>query len=54
MHASPVEKAATVKGDHDAFYATKKDRITHRIAVTSAADIDGELKRWLKEAYDRD
>lgn len=32
----------------------KKDRITHRIAVSSAADIDAELKRWLREAYTRD
>ena len=29
----------------------KGDRITHRIEVTSPADIDGELKRWLKKAY---
>lgn len=28
----------------------KKDRITRRIEVKSKADIDGELKRWLKEA----
>lgn len=32
----------------------KKDRITHRIAVTSAADIDEEVKRWLRTAYDMD
>jgi hypothetical protein len=32
----------------------KKDRITHRIEITSLADIDGEVKRWLKIAYDRD
>jgi hypothetical protein len=32
----------------------KKDRITHRIAVTSLADIDDELKKWLKAAYDLD
>ena len=32
----------------------KKDRITHRIAVASAADIGDELKRWLKRAYDLD
>jgi hypothetical protein len=32
----------------------KKNRITHRIAVTTPADIDDELKRWLKTAYDRD
>jgi Domain of unknown function (DUF5655)/Domain of unknown function (DUF4287) len=32
----------------------KKDRITRRIEVKSKADIDDELKRWLKRAYDLD
>ncbi len=32
----------------------KKDRITHRIEVKSKADIDDELKRWLKKAYEMD
>src|SRR4029079_8797877 len=32
----------------------KKDRITHRIPITSVKDIDDEVKRWLKMAYDRD
>ena len=32
----------------------KKDRITHRFEITSAKDIDDELQRWLKVAYDRD
>lgn len=32
----------------------KKDRITHRIAVTALADLDGELRRWLRRAYDAD
>jgi hypothetical protein len=32
----------------------KKDRITHRIEITSLKDIDDEAKRWLKVAYDRD
>lgn len=32
----------------------KKDRITRRIEVRSKADIDDELKRWLKKAYERD
>jgi hypothetical protein len=32
----------------------KKDRITHRIAITSLDDIDDEVKHWLKIAYDRD
>jgi hypothetical protein len=32
----------------------KKDRITHRIAVTSLKDVNADLKHWLKRAYDRD
>ena len=32
----------------------KKDRITHRIAVTKLADIDDEVKRWLNTAYEMD
>jgi len=32
----------------------KKDRITHRFEITSLQDIDDDVKRWLKVAYDRD
>jgi hypothetical protein len=32
----------------------KKDRITHRIEINSLKDIDDEVKRCLKVAYDRD
>ena len=32
----------------------KKDRITHRIALSSIEDIDEEALRWLKIAYERD
>jgi Domain of unknown function (DUF5655)/Domain of unknown function (DUF4287) len=32
----------------------KKDRITHRIPITSLKDIDDQVKHWLKVAYDRD
>ncbi|HKD51041.1 MAG TPA: DUF5655 domain-containing protein [Candidatus Acidoferrum sp.] len=32
----------------------KKDRITHRIELTSASEIDAEVKKWLKTAYDLD
>ena len=32
----------------------KKDRITHRIAIASAKEIDAEVKKWLKTAYDLD
>jgi hypothetical protein len=32
----------------------KKDRITHRIEITAVEQIDGEVKQWLKRAYDLD
>jgi hypothetical protein len=32
----------------------KGDRITHRIPITPLAEIDDEVRRWLKTAYDRD
>ena len=32
----------------------KKDRITHRIIITSIDGIDGEVKKWLRLAYERD
>lgn len=32
----------------------KKDRITHRFEITSLDEIDDEVKRWLKKAYDMD
>jgi len=32
----------------------KKDRITHRFEITSLKDIDDDVQRWLKVAYDRD
>jgi len=32
----------------------KKDRITHRIPITSIEEIDEEVKRWLKAAYELD
>jgi hypothetical protein len=32
----------------------KKDRITHRIGIESLEQIDDEVKRWLKLAYDDD
>jgi hypothetical protein len=31
----------------------KGDRITHRIAISSAGDIDAEVTKWLQAAYDR-
>ena len=32
----------------------KKDRITHRIPISSPAEIDSEVKRWFRLAYDED
>ena len=32
----------------------KKDRITRRIEIKSKGDIDDEVKRWLKKAYEMD
>jgi hypothetical protein len=32
----------------------KKDRISHRIEITSTKDIDAEVKKWLKTAYEMD
>jgi len=32
----------------------KKDRISHRIEITSPKDIDAEVKKWIKVAYEMD
>jgi hypothetical protein len=32
----------------------KGDRITHRIEIQSKGDIDADVKRWLKKAYELD
>lgn len=32
----------------------KNDRVTHRIEITTAEQIDGDVKEWLKTAYDLD
>jgi hypothetical protein len=34
--------------------AAKKDRITHKIEVTSVDQVDAELVKWLQVAYDLD
>ena len=34
--------------------ARKGDRITHRVEITSPAQIDAEVKHWLKTAYELD
>jgi len=32
----------------------KKDRITHRIEVTSPSDVDGFVEKWFRRAYELD
>ena len=32
----------------------KKDRITRRIEISSVGEIDDEVRRWMKVAYDMD
>jgi Domain of unknown function (DUF5655)/Domain of unknown function (DUF4287) len=32
----------------------KKNRITHKVEVTKAKDIDAQVRKWLRAAYDRD
>ena len=32
----------------------KKDRITHRIEITSVEEFDAEAKKWMKKAYEMD
>lgn len=32
----------------------KKDRITHRLEIISESDLDGALREWLRQAYERD
>jgi hypothetical protein len=39
---------------HDTGGLAKKDRITHSVVLTSLADFDLQVKRWLKQAYARD
>jgi len=34
--------------------ALKKDRITHKIELTSTAEVDDEVARWLRTAYELD
>jgi hypothetical protein len=34
--------------------AAKKDRITHRIAITSVDEVDDEVERWIRAAYELD
>ena len=33
---------------------TKKNRITHKVGIEKAEDIDVEVESWLRAAYERD
>lgn len=44
----PVGRLVTTGGE------AKGDRITHRIGLGSVAEIDREVRDWLKRAYDAD
>ena len=39
---------------HDMGDTEKKNRITHKVALASLDDVDLQVKRWLKQAYQRD
>jgi hypothetical protein len=45
---SPPQRLINTGGE------AKKDRITHRIAITALAQIDADVKHWLNFAYDLD
>jgi hypothetical protein len=47
-------KGKLPKGLIDAGGLAKKDRITHRMEITAADQIDGDVKKWLKMAYELD
>ncbi len=47
-------KAKTPKRLIDTGGLAKSDRITHRIPIANLAEIDNEVKRWLRTAYELD
>lgn len=49
-----LKNAETPKRLIDTGGLLKGDRITHRIPIEKTADIDSEVKHWLKIAYDMD
>jgi hypothetical protein len=49
-----LEEEPFTKRLRDTGGLAKGDRITHTVALTSLADIDLQVKRWLKQAYERD
>ena len=42
------------KGRLEATTTVGGGRVTHRLALRSPKDVDAEVRRWLKTAYDRD
>jgi hypothetical protein len=53
-HAAPAAEAPTSSRLIDTGGVAKKDRITHRIPIADVKEIDAEVKKWFKTAYDRD
>jgi hypothetical protein len=49
-----LDKTKTPKRLIDTGGLAKKDRITHRIPLESVEEIDKEVERWLRTAYDLD
>ena len=49
LRGMPFSKRLTDTGG-----TAKKDRITHNLAITSLDDLDAELKKWWKKAYEMD
>ncbi|MCX6632239.1 MAG: DUF5655 domain-containing protein [Candidatus Solibacter sp.] len=49
LGARPAEGRLIDTGGH-----AKKDRITHRIPISSLAEIDDEVKKWLRTAFEED
>jgi hypothetical protein len=49
LRGVPFSKRLTDTGG-----TAKKDRITHNIAISSLDDLDPELKKWWKKAYEMD
>src|SRR5580693_3128750 len=49
-----LKNAKTPKRLIDTGGFAKKDRVTRRIEISSVEDIDEEVRRWMKAAYDMD
>ena len=51
-----IEDTSTVESDLEESLKglKKKDRITHKVEVTRPEDIDADVRKWLRAAYERD